>query len=70
MPRIVRRIVYEGTEDQLRKQMEGSLMDGTFPFLTVITVETLSTDVPHLTGKNPQGWQPRLEKNTDSGQTN
>lgn len=61
MPKIIREITFEGTEEQLRKQMENSLMDGEFPYLTRITVKTLHTDVPGVTGLRPEGWEPQVD---------
>jgi len=60
MPKIIREITFEGTEEQLRRQMENSLRDGEYPYMTTITVRTLHSDVPGLTGQNPKGWHKEM----------
>ena len=59
--KVVREITYEGTEAQLRRQMAGSLEDGTFRYLTTITVRTVSTDLSGLTGQKLEGWHKQLD---------
>lgn len=66
--KIARLITYEGTAEQLQKQMEHSLQDGTFNYRTTITVKTVETDVPNLTGGNPKGWQPKIDKDEQATQ--
>lgn len=62
MPRIVRTITYEGSEEQLVRQMANSLADGIYPdWLTRITVETTVSDLPGLAGGRPEGWKPRID---------
>ena len=62
MPRIVRTITYEGSEEQLLQQLANSLADGTYPdWLTRITVETTVSDVPGVRGGRVEGWKPRLD---------
>ena len=58
--KIIRRITYEGTEDQLKRQMANSLADGAdgkYDFLTTITVETLHSDIGSG-GQATEGWFP------------
>lgn len=59
--RITREVTYEGTPEDVQKQMEHSLRDGQFRFLTLITVKTTHSDVPGLTGGNAVGWQPTID---------
>jgi hypothetical protein len=55
--KIVRVITYEGTEEQLRKQMDLSLKDGRYPgWLTSVTIETTHNDIPGLEGQTPENW--------------
>lgn len=57
--KIIRTITYEGTEEQLRKQMQNSLADGTYNYLTTITVSTRVTDGEY-TGQRTSGWNEKL----------
>ena len=60
--RVVRTITYEGTEDQIRRQMKGSLRDGLYEWLTRFSVRTSYSSIPGLTGQNPDGWNPSLDE--------
>lgn len=52
--RVIRLIVFEGTEARIERQMQHALADGVYEKCTRITVKTLGT--PHIEGKNREGW--------------
>jgi len=57
--KVIRQITYEGPRENIEKQMSLSIRDGTFPWLTTVTVETVYSDDPSITGGRPEGWQPQ-----------
>jgi len=58
---ITRTITYVGTEAQLREQMESSLRDGSYDYMTQITVVTTHSDLPGVTGEQADGWFPMTD---------
>lgn len=66
--KITRLITYEGTLEQLARQLKMSLADGTHrPGLLTITVHTVTQDeegnpVPELPEGVKYGWHPEIDK--------
>lgn len=64
--KVIRQITYEGSEEQLVKQLKKSLPDGHYPNLcTNITVRTLTTNlfpaIQAAIDEDHGGWQGNLE---------
>jgi hypothetical protein len=60
--KIIREITYEGTEEQLRRQLERSMRDGeNRPGVVTITVRTVYSDVADLNAGSRGWYEPRME---------